>query len=338
MSVRIIIGVMAYFFCVFSALGQDLHFSQYYHSPLSANPANTGFLPDADYRMGIQYRNQWSSLMAQPYRTFSAFADGQIFRNKFENGWLGVGALFMGDEAGSGVLRSAKAYGSVAYHQLLGNSSLLGAGFNMGWSDKRIDVSKLKFPDQFDGNFFDGKLPTSVVLDNTSVQYFDLQAGINYAYFPKEDIYFQFGFSLHHINRPKESFFSNSEIDSRIPDRKIAFASGILKLNSSWIFSPSAYFTSQSGAREFSFGVMCNRDLSGDGSLQLLAGLYTRVGDAVIPSLGLQFNTTSICLTYDATISGLSNFNGRQGATEISIIRKSDYPVSPGRQALCPSF
>jgi type IX secretion system PorP/SprF family membrane protein len=338
MGVRIIRVVFALFICNFHARGQDLHFSQYFHSPLTVNPANTGFLPDADYRMGIQYRNQWSSLMAQPYRTFSAFADGQLFRNKLENGWLGVGALFMGDEAGSGVLRSAKAYGSIAYHQLLGNSSLLGAGFNAGWSDKRIDVSKLKFPDQFDGNFFDSKLPTSVVLNNTSVQYFDLQAGINYAYFPQQDIYFQFGFSLHHINRPKESFFSQAESDNRISDRKIAFASGIIKLNSSWIFSPSAYFTAQAGARELALGGMFNRDLSGDGSLQLMAGLYARLGDALIPSLGLQYNTLLICASYDATVSRLGNFNGRFGAAEISIIRKSEYPVSPGRQSLCPRF
>ncbi len=30
--------------------GQDLHFSQWFNSPLTTNPANTGFIPDADYR------------------------------------------------------------------------------------------------------------------------------------------------------------------------------------------------------------------------------------------------------------------------------------------------
>jgi hypothetical protein len=27
---------------------QDLHFSQFYNSPLTTNPANTGFIPDGD--------------------------------------------------------------------------------------------------------------------------------------------------------------------------------------------------------------------------------------------------------------------------------------------------
>ena len=48
---------------------QDLHFSQFFNSPLSTNPANTGFIPDGDYRLGVNYRNQWSAIMAVPYKT-----------------------------------------------------------------------------------------------------------------------------------------------------------------------------------------------------------------------------------------------------------------------------
>ena len=31
---------------------QDLHFSQYFNTPMLVNPANTGFNPDYDYRVG----------------------------------------------------------------------------------------------------------------------------------------------------------------------------------------------------------------------------------------------------------------------------------------------
>src|SRR5258708_29494064 len=141
---------------------QDLHFSQWFNSPLTTNPANTGFIPDADYRIGANYRNQYSSIMAVPYKTMSIFGDAQVFRDKLENGWLGLGGVILRDVAGSGSLTSTKAYASIAYHQLLGLSSLLSAGFNVGWSNKRIDQTKLKFPDQFDGKFFDAGLPTSV--------------------------------------------------------------------------------------------------------------------------------------------------------------------------------
>jgi len=52
---------------------QDLHFSQFFNSPLTTNPANTGFIPDADYRIGASYRDQYSSIMTVPYKTISIF-------------------------------------------------------------------------------------------------------------------------------------------------------------------------------------------------------------------------------------------------------------------------
>src|SRR4026207_2151504 len=77
----------------FGAMAQDLHFSQWFNSPLTTNPANTGFIPDADYRLGANYRNQWSTIMAVPYKTMSIFGDAQLFRDKLENGWLGIGGV-----------------------------------------------------------------------------------------------------------------------------------------------------------------------------------------------------------------------------------------------------
>ena len=104
---------------------QDLHFSQWFNSPLTTNPANTGFIPDADYRLGANYRNQWSSIMEEPYTTMSVWGDAQVLRNKIENGWLGLGGVILRDQAGSGTLTSTEVYGSVAYHQMLGYTSLL---------------------------------------------------------------------------------------------------------------------------------------------------------------------------------------------------------------------
>ena len=98
---------------------QDLHFSQFMNSPLTTNPANTGFIPGGDYRIGMNYRNQWSSIMSIPYKTFSAFGDAQVMRNRFETGWIGAGGTILRDVAGSGNLTSTKVYGSIAYHQLI---------------------------------------------------------------------------------------------------------------------------------------------------------------------------------------------------------------------------
>src|SRR6478609_6399533 len=216
--------IICFWFLVPCAFAQDLHFSQFMNSPLLTNPANTGFIPDGDYRLGMNYRNQWSSIMTVPYKTMSAFGDVQVLKDRMDNGWVGLGGVILRDVAGSGNLTSTKVYGSVAYHQLLGNSSLLSLGFNAGYANKQINVANLKFPDQFDGKFFDNKLPTSVVLDKNNIGYLDIQMGMNYAYFPNDKVYVNAGYSAHHVNRPRESFFNQtSGVDNRIAVRHIGF-------------------------------------------------------------------------------------------------------------------
>lgn len=318
---------------------QDLHFSQFFNNPLLTNPANTGFIPDADYRLGASYRNQYSNIMAQPYKTMSIFGDAQVFRNKLETGWLGLGAVILHDVAGSGSLTSTKAYASIAYHQELGLSSLLTAGFNVGWANKRIDQSKLTFPDQFDGKFFDGNQPTSVVLENNNINYFDLQVGMNYAYFPTEDIYINAGYSIQHVNQPRESFFGDNG-NNKISMRHIAFLNGIFKVNENVIINPNIYYTNQASASELMLGLNGAYNLSEHGEKQIIAGLYYRYQDAVIPMIGLEVNNIRFTFSYDVTASSLKNFNHSFGASEFNLLKKGFYNEFNGdkKQVLCPVF
>lgn len=317
---------------------QDLHFSQYFNAPLTVNPANTGFIPDADYRLGVQYRNQWSSLVNAPYKTTTVFADAQLMRDRLENGWLGIGGVMLSDAAGSGNLRSTKVYASVAYHQMLGYSSLLSAGFNLGYASKRVDPSKLTFPDQFNGEFFEGSLPTTAVFVNTGTQYFDMQAGINYAYFPQENVYINAGYSIQHVNKPRETFFDDQSANGIIPMRHIAFVNAILKVNDKLIITPNAYFSIQAKATELQGGAMANINLSEAGEMQLMAGAYYRHKDALIPMAGLVVNNLNFTFSYDATISSLRQFNQYRGAMEFSLIKKGFYPTGGTRETLCPRF
>jgi len=57
-----ILFIAVFVFCIENIFSQDLHFSQYFNSQLLTNPANTGFEPDADNRLGINYRNQWAAI------------------------------------------------------------------------------------------------------------------------------------------------------------------------------------------------------------------------------------------------------------------------------------
>ncbi len=322
--------------------GQDLHFSQWFNSPLTTNPANTGFIPDADYRIGANYRNQWSTIMSEPYSTMSVWGDAQLFRNRIQSGWLGLGGVILRDQAGSGNLTSTETYVSVAYHQMLGYSSLLTLGFNTGLINKRINLTNLKFPDQFDGKFFDQTQPTSVVINQPNVNLFDMQVGMNYAYFPTDKIYVNAGFSVWHINRARESFFSADPagFDSRLPRRYIGFLNGSFKTSDKVIVNPMAYYTNQAGASEFVMGLNAQYNLSGDGDEQVIGGLYYRLGDAVIPMIGFIYKNIRLMFTYDATASSLSQSASGVGAWEFALMNYGNYSENKNsvHQTLCPNF
>jgi type IX secretion system PorP/SprF family membrane protein len=316
---------------------QDLHFSQYFNAPLLVNPANTGFNPDYDFRIGANYRDQWANV-GTPYRTMSAWGDVKLFTNRFENGWVGVGGALYKDMAGSGSLGTTKAYASVAYHQMLGYNSLLSGGFSVGYTNKRIDVTKLSFDDQWNGKFFDISIPTGEPFANSQVSYLDLQMGLNYAYFASENVYFNAGISVKHINNPRESFYDPTVSDSRVYRRYTAFVNSSIKLQDVWIFNPNLYVSKMGNVWETVIGFNANRDLSGDGSQQLILGLYYRHNDAVIPVAGYEVNDLRITLNYDATISTLGGLNGTRGAYELSIVKSGIFSsMGGGRSVRCPT-
>src|SRR5215831_2544195 len=312
----------------YSAIAQDLHFSQYFNSPLLVNPANTGFAPDVDWRVGVNYRNQWASITPNPYKTMSAWGDVQLFNNRFQEGWVGLGGALLRDAAGSGGLTSTRGFASIAYHQLIGLNSLVSGGFNIGFVNKRIDINKLTFNDQWNGKFFDVTIPSGEPFAYSSVTYLDLQAGLNYAYFPSDKAYFNVGFSAMHLNRPKESFFSNNMEDVRLEPRLTMFINGSFKANDMWIVNPNIYVSRMGKAMEIVGGLNAHYNLSGDGNSQLIAGLYLRLKDAFIPMIGYQWNDLAITVNYDATSSTLGTYNQTQGAYELSITKTGVFSSS----------
>ncbi len=329
---------MGILFCASKLAGQDLHFSQFMNNPLLTNPANTGFNPDYDYRIGASYRNQWSSIPV-PYKTMSIWGDWQVMRDRFENGWLGLGGVILRDVAGSGNLTSTKVYGSIAYHQELGYKSLLSAGFNVGYASKTVDFNKFSFENQWTGKFFDANFPSGESFAYSKTSYLDIQAGLNYAYFANDNLYLNTGVSLMHLNQPKETFFAENQNDNSVPLRYAAFANASIKLNDQWIINPNVYYTTQAKSSEIVGGLMAQYNLSGDGETQLIGGAYYRYNDAAVAMIGLELKSIRLTFTYDATTSSLKNYNNGMGGLEFSLIKYGSYfDNNAARDVRCPSF
>ncbi|HRP90458.1 MAG TPA: PorP/SprF family type IX secretion system membrane protein [Edaphocola sp.] len=318
--------------------GQGIHFSQYYNAPQLVNPANTGLMPQEDFSVGALYREQWNSVPV-PFKTIGANGDFQLLRNRNITNWMGLGIGFFSDKAGNGILSLNKFQTSLAYHVQLDDYNMLSAGFTAGYVQRSIDFERLTFDTQWDGFEFNTSNPNKEPYERKSLSYLDITAGVNYAFFPNENLYIKAGIGLLHLNRPNESFYKQK---NKLGIRPMANVEIIIKAGDNLILSPSLYYANQKKASELVFGSLFSIALGNEMEFNnsFFAGLYHRLGDAIIPVIGTEFSKFRIMLSYDITISPISPANRSQGAVELGLVYKSLYsPRSRGRGSYnCPRF
>src|SRR3954464_14906859 len=83
---------------------QDPHFSQFFASPLTLNPALTGKF-DGDLCVCGNYRNQWPNIN-RAYTTTPVSADMPIMRNRISsNATWGLGIIAYTDQSATSALK-----------------------------------------------------------------------------------------------------------------------------------------------------------------------------------------------------------------------------------------
>ena len=189
-----------------SAKAQDPHFSQFFASPLTLNPAFTGKF-DGKWRLAANHRDQWPSI-PKAYVTTSASVDFPILASKIPTGDVfGIGISGLSDASADNALKLNYGSLSLSYHRALDEDgyNTIGAGFQGTYSSMTIDPSKLTFEDQLTQNGFTN--PTNDILTNGNNQsYFDVNAGLLYSGSTNGENNYYLGVSMYHINRPKVSF------------------------------------------------------------------------------------------------------------------------------------
>ena len=90
--------LFVFMLCGASVMGQDIHFSQFYMSPLNLNPAMTGVM-NCKNRAIVNYRNQWSQVLkGDAYNTYSISYDQKVAVGRSD--FFGIGGTLWGDTAG----------------------------------------------------------------------------------------------------------------------------------------------------------------------------------------------------------------------------------------------
>ena len=322
-------------------VAQSIHFSQYYNAPMLLNPANTALMPDNDYRLGLNYRNQWAAIPV-PYNTFSAFGDFKVggnTNNVNHNNWLGLGVAIFDDKAGDGNLSLLQVQGDVAYHLMLSSHTMLSLGLSGAYVQRSVNYDKLTFDTQWDGFTFNSQLPNGEKVGVIKTNYYTVGSGINFAWFPNENVYIKLGGGVANINQPTETFYNSKNTLDYRPTGNLDM---VFKTGPVLIINPSVYYTTQSGASELLAGSLFRTALTDDkrSMIQLILGGFYRLGDAAIGVVGVQVSRWQFMASYDFTMSALAPYNGSYGALEFSLIYQGPYHPDQGitKAFSCPRF
>ncbi len=325
-----------------NSYGQSIHFSQYYNAPLLENPANTALMSESDYRLGLNFRNQWAAVPV-PYNTFSGFTDFKVGGNRdnTKNNWLGIGFSVFNDKAGDGNLSLLQIQGSLAYHLQLSEFTMISVGFSGAKVSRSVNYDMLIFDAQWDGATFDRTLPTGEKVGVVQTSYSTIGSGINFAWFPNEFVYIKLGGGVANINQPTESFYAGT---NKINYRPTGNLDMLFNLGPVVTLNPSIFYATQNAATEIIAGSLVRTNLSGEHDeklTQLILGGYMRMGDAVIGVAGFQWGNVQFMANYDFTISTLAPYNAAYGALEMSLIYTGIYGKSRDKvkkSLICPRF
>ncbi len=326
-----------FLFLVFSAncFAQDPHFSQFFASPLTLNPALTGKF-NGDIRITGNYRNQWPTIN-RAFVTSTVSIDFPILRNVISpNDTWGLGVMGYSDQSANGALKVNYLSLSTAYHKGLDEDgfSQIGLGFQGTYSNMILNTTKLNFEDQLTPFGFTGT--TQEMIGNSTLKnsYFDLNAGILYTKSTTDQNNFYAGLSLYHILRPKQSFTGAYFL---LNPRATLHAGGYFPLGETSTLHLSGLYSTQAAAHETVIGGAMQLQVSeGDKPTSVYFGSWLRVSDAIIPYIGLEFDDFRLGLTYDVNTSSLKAASESKGGIELSLNYTKRPPDSKGLP--CPKF
>lgn len=328
---KILLGVSAALMMTSSVFAQDAHFTQYFASPLTLNPALTG-LVQCDLRIAGNYRSQWSSVSNNPYTTASVSYDMATLKGKLNNGdAVGIGILGLYDRSGIGALTNINIGISAAYHKALGTDKnhTLSLGIQGVLVQKSIDFNKLAFEDQYNPASGLPEYRTSESISNTDLTYPDFNAGLMYSGRVSQYATAYAGFSYYHITQPVETFLktnSDSTKDHKIHSRYTAYLGGSFDLNENVRLYASGLYQSQAASTEVVLGAAVGfvlnpgYDREFQKSTVFYLGGWYRYGDAISPYVGLEWSKMQLGLSYDINVSSFTPATNGNGAYELSLI------------------
>ncbi|HHM20991.1 MAG TPA: type IX secretion system membrane protein PorP/SprF [Bacteroidetes bacterium] len=346
--------ICLFLFSGVSMNAQDIHFSQFYLSPLNLNPAMAGVM-NCNIRLVANYRNQWASVLkSNAYSTYSASYDQKIAVGRYD--YFGVGATFWGDVAGEANFATTTGKLSGSYSKRMGGSRkeahYLVLGAEVGLSQRSINFDKLRWGTQHDGQGGHNPLAPSLEdnLTNNQFLFGDIAAGLLWFSVFDESNNLYIGGAYHHLNRANQTFYEKNGLREDLYSRFTIHAGGEFAVASRLGLLPGVIVMKQGPSFEVNSGTSLRFNLGGgrpgSGNFQAFQfGTWVRVSnkvdsgiltDAVILSTRFDYNQFSVGFSYDLNVSALQPASNSNGAFEFALLYK--FCGTERRGVYCPNF
>ncbi len=329
---------------------QDIHFSQFYMSPLNLNPAMTGVM-NCNVRLVGNYRNQWSSVLkANAYNTYSVSYDQRIPVGRSD--FFGVGGTFWGDKAGESEFSTLQGRLSLSYSKRMGGyrqkAHYLVFGADAGVTQRSVNFQNLRWGLQHDGEGrWNGDLDSGEedILTQDNLIFPDISAGLLWFSVFDEDNNFYIGGAYHHLNRANLSFQDQGA--EPLYSRFTVHAGGQFMMTSRVGLVPGVITMFQGPSFELNAGTSLKFLLGGNrrtyqavqfGAWMRLSNHFQKsvTTDAVIVSTRFDYDQFSIGFSYDVNVSSLRPASNSNGAFEFALVYKICGPEK--RNVYCPNF
>lgn len=312
--------IVAFVLLINGLNAQDYIYSQYINTPMMINPALTGAI-DTDYRAGIGYRTQWASI-ANAFVNTSAYYDMPLLQQRSSENQLGVGAFIARDKMGKAKMGLFQAVGSVSYRVSMNDYNTFAAGMQVGYAQRSIDFAGLAWDSQFNGVGYDPTIDHGEAFSAEKRSSVDASAGLFWRH--NKQLTYAFGYSLWHYGQ--QQGFLQGKAD-KLFARHVVHGEYDFK-EKYFDVMVRAKAEIQSGALEGTVGLhgryrigLDSRYTDYQTSSAIVAGAYYRIGDAITPMLGFEFQRMfHAWFSYDINISGLNVATNYRGGWEIHLI------------------
>ncbi|MBI2279483.1 MAG: PorP/SprF family type IX secretion system membrane protein [Bacteroidetes bacterium] len=330
-----IIQLSSFCFLILASIllkAQDIHFSQFYNSPLNLSPGLTGNFV-GDIRVVGNQRSQWSSVTT-PYSTFGLAIDA----NTIYNTPVSVGLGFYNDKAGDSEYSTLQIAPSVGYTYFIGDSThTLTAGIQPTFTQKSINYDKLKFDNQYNGISYDESLSNGETFSNDGRSYLNVHGGLSWNYNIGQRKSVTAGVALHNIFNPKQSFFNNNAIELH---RRFTFhANGLFKISDRIDGLPGLSIMTQDQFKEIIFGGSGKYHLNNGNYKAAYLGFWYRNSDATYITAEMDYGSFHFGVSYDINLSSLKVASKNRGGFEFAIIYIFEkYRPTIKRYKACPNY